>query len=57
LILSDLIVAEKRLERLDKDRKKIKNADLDHEFEVLERAKAALESNTPLRELQPAAGR
>lgn len=51
LILSDLMVVEKRLERLEKDRKKIKSADLDREFEVLERARAALESNTPLREL------
>jgi hypothetical protein len=51
LILSDLIVTEKRLERLDRDRKKIKNPDLDHEFEVLERVKATLESNTPVREM------
>jgi len=52
LIVSDLIVAEKRLERLERDRKKIRNPELDHEFEVLEKVKAALESNTPLRELQ-----
>ncbi len=51
LILSDLMVVEKRLERLEKDRKKIKSADLDHEYEVLMRAKAALETNTPLRNL------
>jgi hypothetical protein len=51
LIVSDLIVVEKRLERLERDRKKIKSPDLDHEFELLERAKAALESNTPLREM------
>jgi ribosome-binding ATPase len=51
LIVSDLIVAEKRLERLEKDRKKIRNADLDHEFAVLEKMKAALEANTPLREV------
>ena len=37
LILSDLVVVEKRLERLDKDRKKIKNPELDREFELLER--------------------
>ena len=36
LILSDLVVIEKRLERLDKDRKKIKNPELDREFELLE---------------------
>jgi GTP-binding protein YchF len=52
LILSDLVVVEKRMERLDKDRKKIKSADLDHEFEVLTRAKEALEANRPLRELE-----
>jgi ribosome-binding ATPase len=51
LIVSDLLVVEKRLERLDKDRKKIKSAELDHESELLHRAKAALESNTPLRDL------
>ncbi len=51
LILSDILVVEKRLERLDKDRKKIKSAELDHEFEVLERCKAALDANTPLRQL------
>ncbi len=52
LALSDLVVVEKRLERLDKDRKKIKNPELDREFELLERCKAALEENRPLRELQ-----
>jgi GTP-binding protein YchF len=52
LILSDLIVAEKRLERVDKDRKKIKAPELDQEFEVLARAKAFLESNRPLREME-----
>src|SRR5918912_1114385 len=36
LILSDLVVVEKRLERLDKDRKKVKSPDLDHEFELLQ---------------------
>ena len=51
LILSDLVVVEKRLERLEKDRKKIKSAELDHEFELLAKAKAALEDTTPLREL------
>jgi GTP-binding protein YchF len=51
LMLSDLIVVEKRLERLDRDRKKIKSPELDHEFEVLERVKEALESNVPIREM------
>src|SRR5215470_14736415 len=52
LILSDLVVVEKRLERLDKDRKKIKNPELDREFELLMQCKAALENNQPLRELE-----
>src|SRR5215470_6419588 len=49
LILSDLVVVEKRMERLEKDRKKIKSPDLDREFELLERCKAALDQNLPLR--------
>jgi GTP-binding protein YchF len=51
LILSDLVVVEKRLERVEKDRKKIKSADLDHEWELLQRCKELLEANTPLRQL------
>jgi GTP-binding protein YchF len=51
LTLSDFMVMEKRLERLERDRKKIKNPDLDHEFEVLMRVKASLEANQPLREM------
>jgi len=49
LILSDLIVVEKRLERLAKDRLKIKDPELDREFNLLSRAKELLEDNTPLR--------
>ena len=52
LILSDLVVVEKRLERLDKDRKKIKNPELDREFELLEKCKAALEQDKPLRQME-----
>ena len=52
LILSDLVVVEKRLERVDKDRKKIKNPELDHEFELLEQCKAALEANTAAARLE-----
>jgi ribosome-binding ATPase len=52
LILSDLVVIEKRLERLEKDRKKIKNPELDREFEVLEVCKAAVDANRPLREIE-----
>jgi GTP-binding protein YchF len=52
LILSDLVVVEKRLERLDKDRKKIKDPGLDREFELLTRCKTTLEDNKPLRQLE-----
>ncbi|HVW11397.1 MAG TPA: DUF933 domain-containing protein, partial [Bryobacteraceae bacterium] len=52
LILSDLVVVEKRLERLEKDRKKIKDPNLDKEYEVLIRCKTALESDTALRNLE-----
>lgn len=51
LILSDLTVAEKRLERLEKDIKKQKNPALEREFQVLSVCKAALEKQTPLREV------
>src|ERR1700736_3551646 len=52
LMLSDLVVVEKRMERVDKDRKKIKSPELDHEFALLERLKAELEANRPLRGLE-----
>src|SRR5579872_1793597 len=52
LILSDLTVIEKRLERLDKDRKKTKSPELDREFALLERAKATVEQNIPLRTME-----
>jgi hypothetical protein len=49
LVLSDLVVVEKRLERLEKDRKKIRDQGLDREFELLEVAKTKLEAGEPLR--------
>ncbi|HLH41647.1 MAG TPA: redox-regulated ATPase YchF [Bryobacteraceae bacterium] len=52
LILSDLAVVEKRMERVDKDRKKIKSPDLDREFALLERLKSELEENRALRALE-----
>lgn len=52
LILSDLVVVEKRMERVDKDRKKIKSPDLDKEFALLERLKSELEANRALRGLE-----
>jgi ribosome-binding ATPase YchF (GTP1/OBG family) len=46
LILSDLVVVEKRMERLDKDRKKTKAPDLDKEFALLERIKTELDAES-----------
>jgi ribosome-binding ATPase len=51
LILSDLSVVEKRLARLEKDLKKQKIPALEKEFQVLQTSKAALEKQTPLREV------
>src|ERR1700681_4140358 len=52
LMLSDLVVVEKRMERVDKDRKKTRSPELDQEFALLERLKAELESNHPLGDLE-----
>jgi GTP-binding protein YchF len=51
LILADLGLAERRLERLDKDLKKARTADLEREREVLAICRAALEEGRPLRAL------
>ena len=55
MILSDLAMVEKRLERLEKDIKKQKNPGLEREFQVLTACKVALEKQTPLREVQMSA--
>ncbi len=52
LMLSDLTQVEKRLERLEKDLKKMRTADLEKENALLLRSKAALEAEKPLRELE-----
>lgn len=52
MIFSDLAIVEKRLERLAKDLKKTKSAELEMENDVLLRFKAALENEQPLRELE-----
>src|SRR5437867_1298457 len=54
LMLADIASIEKRMERLEKDLKKAKNAELEKEFAYLQRAKAWLESERPLREMQVA---
>ena len=55
LVLSDLVVVEKRLDRLEKDRKKIKDPSLDREYDLLVKAKEMLENNEPLRNMELAA--
>src|ERR1700747_3533463 len=52
LMVSDLGQIEKRLERLEKDLKKMKTPELEKEFELLKRAKAHVESEKPLREME-----
>jgi ribosome-binding ATPase len=52
LIVSDLGQVEKRLERLEKDLKKMKNPELEREFDLITRAKAHLEKELPLREME-----
>lgn len=52
LMVSDLGQIEKRLERVEKDLKKMRSPDLEKEFELLKKAKAHLETERPLRELE-----
>ena len=52
LIMSDLGQIEKRMERLEKDLKKGRTADLEREHALLLRSKESLEREQPLRELE-----
>jgi hypothetical protein len=52
LMVSDLGQIEKRVERVEKDLKKMRSADLEKEFELLKRAKAQIEAERPLREME-----
>jgi GTP-binding protein YchF len=52
LMICDLTQVEKRLERLEKDLKKGRTNDLEHEQALLLRSKEALEKEQPLRELE-----
>jgi GTP-binding protein YchF len=52
LILADLGVAERRLERIEKDLKKGRSTELEKERDLVQRCKDALEHGTPLRALQ-----
>src|SRR6266853_5515643 len=51
LILADLGVVERRIERLEKDLKKNRSAELERERDVILLCKAALEEGRPLRAL------
>ena len=55
LVVNDLGQIEKRLERLEKDLKKMKTQELEREFDLLKRAKTHLESERPLREMEMSA--
>ncbi|MGH9348940.1 MAG: redox-regulated ATPase YchF [Vicinamibacterales bacterium] len=52
LMLADLGVVERRLERIEKDLRKARSADLERERDLLERCKTALEEGRPLRALE-----
>jgi len=52
LMISDLGQVEKRLERLEKDLQKMRSPELEKENELLIKAKAHLEGEKPLRELE-----
>jgi ribosome-binding ATPase len=52
LMVSDLGQIEKRIERVEKDLKKMKTAELEKELDLLKRAKAHLETERPLREME-----
>jgi len=52
LILADLGVLERRLERIEKDSKKARTPELDKERDLVNRCKAALEDGRPLRALE-----
>src|SRR5258708_24360491 len=52
LIVSDLGQIEKRMERVEKDLKKMKTPELEREYDLLQRAKAHLERELPLREME-----
>jgi GTP-binding protein YchF len=52
LILADLGVIERRLERIDKDLKKGRTPELEKERDLVQRCRAALEEGRPLRALE-----
>ena len=55
-MVSDLGQIEKRLERMKKDLKKMKTPELEKENELLIKAKASVETEKPLREMEMTQG-
>src|SRR5579863_4299225 len=52
LMVSDLGQIEKRIERVEKDLKKMRSPELEKEFDLLKRAKTHVEAERPLREME-----
>ena len=52
LILADLAVAERRLERLKQDLKRGQNTEIEEETRLIQRCQSALEEGTPLRSIE-----
>jgi GTP-binding protein YchF len=52
MIMADLFQAERRLERLDKDLRKMRNADMSAERDALRKVRDHLSDEQPLRELE-----
>jgi GTP-binding protein YchF len=56
LILADLGVAERRLERIEKDLKKGRSTELERERDLVQRCRTVLEEGRPLRSLELSGG-
>jgi GTP-binding protein YchF len=52
LMVSDLSQIEKRLDRVERDLKKMRTTELEREYDLLKRSKACIEQEKPLRELE-----
>ncbi len=52
LVFADLLLIEKRLDRVERQAKMIKDDKIKHEYEVLKKVKEALEANKPLRTVE-----
>lgn len=52
LVFADLLLIEKRIDRVERQAKMIKDDKIKHEYEVLKKVKDALEANKPLRTVE-----